>query len=167
MATNRATIRSSLLMVVVSMLFLGAEYELLVLAGVGFVLLGAFLIQYRPGIRLLDSPKTLAFRGVALCGTGALARWRLRCEHYASAGGFVLGRDLPNNGLHGQVSPIQMRQGRAARSFDSAPPIRTCRIDQSFWLYLEFDNSPGVQLRRRCRCICLEPPDFDSHICVD
>ena len=43
-ATNRATIRSSLLMVVVSMLFLGAEYELLVLAGVGFVLLGAFLI---------------------------------------------------------------------------------------------------------------------------
>ncbi len=110
MATYRATIRSSLLMVVVSMLFLGAEYELLVLAGVGFVLLGAFLIQYCPGMRLLDSPKTLAFWGVALCSTGALARWRLRCEHYASAGGFVLGRDLPNNGLHGQVSPIQTRQ---------------------------------------------------------
>ena len=91
MATYRATIRSSLLMVVVSMLSLRAEYELLVLAGVGFVLLGAFLVQYRPGIRLLDSPKTLAFFGVALCGTGVFARWRLRCEHYASAGGFVLG----------------------------------------------------------------------------
>ena len=39
------------------------------LAVVGVVLLGAFLIQYRPGVRLLDSPKTLGFFGVALCGT--------------------------------------------------------------------------------------------------
>jgi len=91
MATYRATTWSSFLMVVVSMLFLGAEYKLLVLARAGFVLLGAFLIQYRLGIRLLDSPKTLAFFWVALCGTGTLARWRLRCEHYASTGSFIPG----------------------------------------------------------------------------
>lgn len=64
-------VRSSPLFVVAAgVLFLGEDYSWPLLAGIALVLSGAFAIQYRPGVRLLDDPRTLGIAVVALCGTG-------------------------------------------------------------------------------------------------
>jgi drug/metabolite transporter (DMT)-like permease len=64
-------IRSSpLFIVVVGVLFLDQTYSMGVVVGIVLVLLGAFALQYRPGMRLLDNPVALSFALVAMCGTG-------------------------------------------------------------------------------------------------
>ena len=64
-------IRSSpLFVVVVGVLFLDATYSLLLLAGIGLVMVGALMLQYRRGTRLLDDPGTFARAVVAMAGTG-------------------------------------------------------------------------------------------------
>lgn len=64
-------IRSSpLFIVVVGVLFLDQTYSPSILIGIAMVLVGAFALQYRPGVRLLDDPVTLLFAIAALCGTG-------------------------------------------------------------------------------------------------
>jgi drug/metabolite transporter (DMT)-like permease len=62
-----------LIVVVIGVLFLGERYAWPVLGGIALVLLGAFLIQFRPGLRILDNPKALGFALLALCGTGIYA----------------------------------------------------------------------------------------------
>lgn len=67
-------IRSTPLFVVaVGVAFLDKHYGWQTLAGIGLVVAGAFLIQFRPGARVFDNPKALAFALVALCGTGIYA----------------------------------------------------------------------------------------------
>lgn len=62
-------IRSSpALIVVVGFLFLGARYSPILLAGITLVLTGGFLLQYKPGLRLLDAPATLACAVLAMTG---------------------------------------------------------------------------------------------------
>ena len=62
-------IRSSpALIVVIGFLFLGARYSPFLLGGIALVLTGGFLLQYRPGLRLFDDPKTLACAVLAMSG---------------------------------------------------------------------------------------------------
>ncbi len=56
--------------VLVSALFLGALYTPLVLIGIGMVVAGAFWLQYKRGVRMLDNPVTLMFALLAMAGTG-------------------------------------------------------------------------------------------------
>ena len=56
--------------VLVSALFLGVLYTPLVLAGICMVLAGAFWLQYKRGVRMLDNPVTLMFALLAMAGTG-------------------------------------------------------------------------------------------------
>ena len=62
-----------LIVVVIGVLFLGESYAWPVLGGIALVLMGAFLIQFRPGLRILDNPRALGFALLALCGTGIYA----------------------------------------------------------------------------------------------
>jgi drug/metabolite transporter (DMT)-like permease len=52
--------------------FLGHSYSPLMLSGIGLVLVGAFLLQYRPGSRLFSQPKTLTLATLALCAHGVI-----------------------------------------------------------------------------------------------
>ncbi len=54
----------------VNALFLGAFYSPSALAGIAMVVAGAFWLQYKRGVRLLDNPVTLMFALVAMAGTG-------------------------------------------------------------------------------------------------
>ncbi len=60
-------------MVAAGWLVLGEKYSLLVLLGVALVTLGAWLLQYRPGSRLLQHPATLAAAIIAVVGVGTQA----------------------------------------------------------------------------------------------
>ena len=65
--------RSSPLFVVVAGLFLlGHRYESTLILGVALVLVGTFLLQYRPGARFLAQPRTLAMATLALCSHGVI-----------------------------------------------------------------------------------------------
>ena len=64
-------VRSSPLFIVAAgVLFLDQAYTWPLLAGIALVLVGAFAIQYRRGVRLLDNPATLGIAVLAMCGTG-------------------------------------------------------------------------------------------------
>ena len=54
----------------VNALFLGAFYSPSALAGIAMVVVGAFWLQYKRGVRMLDNPVTLMFALVAMAGTG-------------------------------------------------------------------------------------------------
>lgn len=63
-------IRSSPALIVLAGWFLlGERYAPLLLSGIGLVLIGGFLLQYRPGVNLLDDPLTLATATLSMCGT--------------------------------------------------------------------------------------------------
>lgn len=63
-------IRSSpALIVLASWLLLGERYAPFLLSGIGLVLVGGFLLQYRPGVNLLDDPHTLATAIFSMCGS--------------------------------------------------------------------------------------------------
>jgi drug/metabolite transporter (DMT)-like permease len=67
-------IRSTpLVVVVIGMAFLDRTYGPAVLTGIGLVVCGAFLIQFRPGVRMFDNPGALGFAVLALVGTGVYA----------------------------------------------------------------------------------------------
>jgi drug/metabolite transporter (DMT)-like permease len=70
-----------LIVVLIGVLFLDESYAWPVLGGIALVLLGAFLIQFRPGLRVLDNPKALGFALVALCGTGIYTLSDARAVH--------------------------------------------------------------------------------------
>jgi len=62
-------IRSSPAVIVVfGFLALGERYSPILLAGIALVLVGGFLLQYRPGTRLFDEVKTLACALLSMCG---------------------------------------------------------------------------------------------------
>lgn len=64
-------IRSSpLFIVLVGWTVLGERYSATLLIGIAMVLVGAFLLQRRPGQRLLDDPVTLGFAIAAMAGVG-------------------------------------------------------------------------------------------------
>lgn len=66
-------IRSSPLFVVVAgFLLLGQRYSSELLIGVVVVVIAAFFLQYRRGVRLLDQPKALAMALLAMSAHGAL-----------------------------------------------------------------------------------------------
>lgn len=54
--------------VLAAFLFLGARYSPILLAGIALVLTGGFLLQYKPGLRLLDDPVTLACAVISMTG---------------------------------------------------------------------------------------------------
>ena len=66
---------SPMFIVAVGVLFLGQAYDWGTLAGIALVIVGGFLLQYRPGTRLVYEPATLAFALLAMAGhgTGAIA----------------------------------------------------------------------------------------------
>ncbi len=65
--------RSSPLFVVVFSFFIfGQSYSPMMLGGIGMVLVGAFLLQYRPGLRLLSDPTTLILALFAMCIHGVI-----------------------------------------------------------------------------------------------
>ena len=53
----------------VSALFLGVIYSPLALVGIAMVIAGAFWLQYKRGVRMLDNPVTLMFALLAMVGT--------------------------------------------------------------------------------------------------
>ncbi|MGI9387578.1 MAG: EamA family transporter, partial [Methyloligellaceae bacterium] len=63
---------SPLFVVVVGFAALGHSYSKAMLLGIALVLIGAFLLQYRPGQRFFSQPKTLAFAVLAMCGQGVI-----------------------------------------------------------------------------------------------
>ena len=63
---------SPLFVVVFSFFFLGQSYSPLMLGGIGMVLVGAFLLQYQPGTRLLSEPKILILAFLAMCVHGVI-----------------------------------------------------------------------------------------------
>lgn len=63
---------SPLFIVVVGFFLLGETYPPILLAGVALVLISAFALQYRPGTRFFDDPRTLTFALAAMAGTGIL-----------------------------------------------------------------------------------------------
>ena len=63
---------SPLFVVVFSFFILDQSYSLIMLGGIGMVLVGAFLLQYRPGSRLLSEPRTLFLAFFAMCTHGIL-----------------------------------------------------------------------------------------------
>ncbi len=72
-------IRSSPLFIVLAGYFLlGERYAMVLLLGIALVLVGAFLLQYRRGARLLADPLTLGLAVLAMSGTGiySIADWR-------------------------------------------------------------------------------------------
>ena len=71
-------IRSSPLFIVLAGFFLlGERYAMVLLLGIALVLVGAFLLQYRRGARLLADPLTLGLAVLAMSGTGiySIADW--------------------------------------------------------------------------------------------
>lgn len=66
-------IRSSVLfVVVVGFLFLGQRYTSQLLTGIAVVVIAAFFLQYRPGVRFLNNPKALAMALLAMSAHGAM-----------------------------------------------------------------------------------------------
>ena len=63
---------SPLFVVVAGFLFLGHSYSPMMLSGIGLVLVGAFLLQYRPGSHLFSQPKTLTLAIFAFCAHGVI-----------------------------------------------------------------------------------------------
>ena len=64
-------IRSSpVFVVVVSVIFLGQTYPLIVVLGIAMVIGGGILLLYRRGTRILDDKRALVFALLAMCGTG-------------------------------------------------------------------------------------------------
>jgi len=64
-------IRSSPVFVVLfGLVALKTDYAPALLGGIAMVVVGAFLLQYRPGTRLLSDPLTLLLAVVSMCGTG-------------------------------------------------------------------------------------------------
>lgn len=61
---------SPVVVVLASVLLLGASYSPVVLAGIGMAVAGSFLLLYRRGTNFLDDPVTLTFALLALVGTG-------------------------------------------------------------------------------------------------
>jgi drug/metabolite transporter (DMT)-like permease len=61
---------SPVFIVIVGVLFLGYTYSWEVLAGMGMVVAGGFLLLYRRGTHFLSEPLTLAFALIAMSGTG-------------------------------------------------------------------------------------------------
>ena len=55
--------------VIISSLFLGVLYTPTILVGMSMVLIGAFWLQYKRGIRFFDNPSTLALALLAMAGT--------------------------------------------------------------------------------------------------
>ncbi len=66
---------SPLFIVAVGVAFLGQTYSWTMIFGIGLVILGGFLLQYRRGERLIYQPKILFFAVVVMVshGTGAIA----------------------------------------------------------------------------------------------
>lgn len=64
-------IRSSPVFVVAfGFIALGTDYAPALIGGIAMVVIGAFLLQYRPGTRIFDDPLTLLLAVVSMCGTG-------------------------------------------------------------------------------------------------
>jgi len=71
LSTYYPIIRASpVFIIIISILFLGKSYSMLVLLGIGMVVLGSFLLLYRRSSRFLENPGTLLYALLALCGTG-------------------------------------------------------------------------------------------------
>lgn len=62
-----------LVVVAIGVAVLDRQYGWPTLAGIGLVVMGAFLIQFRPGARIFDNPGVLGFALLALFGTGIYA----------------------------------------------------------------------------------------------
>jgi drug/metabolite transporter (DMT)-like permease len=70
LSTYYPIIRASPLMIVlIGVTVLGQSYGLMTVAGIGLVLIGAFLLQRQPGRRLLDDPGALGLAVLAMTGT--------------------------------------------------------------------------------------------------
>ena len=64
-------IRSSpIFVVIVGFFLLGHRYAFTLILGVALVLVGSFLLQYRPGARFFAQPRTLALATFAMCSHG-------------------------------------------------------------------------------------------------
>ncbi len=63
---------SPVFVVVAGFLFLGHSFSPMMLSGIGLVLVGAFLLQYRLGSHLFSQPKTLILATLALCAHGVI-----------------------------------------------------------------------------------------------
>ncbi len=63
---------SPLFVVAAGFLFMGHSYSPMMLSGIGLVLAGAFLLQYRPGSHIFSQQKTLGLATLALCAHGVI-----------------------------------------------------------------------------------------------
>ena len=63
---------SPLFVVIVGFFFLGHQYTLTLILGFALVLVGAFLLQYRPGAGFFTQPRTLAVAIFVMCAHGLI-----------------------------------------------------------------------------------------------
>ena len=62
-----------LFVVIVGFFLFGHRYSASMLAGIALVLIGAFLLQYRPGSRFFSQPATLTVATLAMCAGGLVS----------------------------------------------------------------------------------------------
>lgn len=71
LSTYYPIIRASpVFVVIVSVVFLGESYSLVILLGIGMAVVGGFLLLYRRGTHFFEDPRTLILALLAMSGTG-------------------------------------------------------------------------------------------------
>ncbi|MEH6527462.1 MAG: EamA family transporter [Sneathiella sp.] len=106
---------SPVVVVAISVVFLGKSYPLVILLGILLVVCGVFLILYRRGSNFLDNPSALGFALLALMGTGLYSLSDAEMMKSISPQALIFVID-------GVIAPIYALQWYRSRQAGSAAP---------------------------------------------
>jgi drug/metabolite transporter (DMT)-like permease len=122
---------SPVIVVAISVLFLGKSYAPIILLGILLVVFGVFLILYRRGTNFLENPAALGFALLALTGTGlySLADAQMMKTMSPQVLIFV---------IDGVIAPIYALQWYRARPAAPAAPLKLLSVN-TLWLLV-----PGI-----------------------
>lgn len=122
---------SPVIIVALSVLFLGKSYAPIILLGIFLVVVGVFLILYRRGSNFLENPAALGFALLAMTGTGlySLADAQMMQNLSPQVLIFV---------IEGVVAPIYAVQWYRNRPPRRAAPLRLLSVN-TLWLLV-----PGI-----------------------
>jgi len=122
---------SPVIVVAISVLFLGKSYAPIILLGILLVVFGVFLILYRRGTNFLENPAALGFALLALTGTGlySLADAEMMKTMSPQVLIFV---------IDGVIAPIYALQWYRARPAKPAAPLNLLSV-KTLWLLV-----PGI-----------------------
>ena len=164
LSTYYPIIRASpVFIIIVSILFLGKSYSMLILLGISMVVMGSFILLYRRGSRFFEDPVTLLFALLALCGTGI----------YSLADASLMQRISPQVlmfAVDGLVFPIYLirwlrKRSRAEITGSNNKPACTylCPVTGCYLLPFVLSDSGGLPTWWRCRCSDFVAPGIDTN----